>query len=145
MGSLDQIHSFAVLGVRNALLSALRSQFPGMIISSEASYPPSLGGGVIIGGGATTRSATHALTLLGLSPIFLINRDAKEVRAVQESFSHLNIIHLRNPEDVETHLVQSNVPTVLMIVGAIRELSPSINRHLPHIFLRPSIYRSCYS
>ncbi|GLB38971.1 putative the AROM polypeptide catalyzes 5 consecutive enzymatic reactions in prechorismate polyaromatic amino acid biosynthesis [Lyophyllum shimeji] len=114
-----------ILGIRNALLRALRSQFPGIHISSEASYSPSSGsGGVVIGGGATTRSAVHALTLLGLSPLYLVNRDVTEVRAVQDSFPHLDIIHLKNPDDVEAHLAQQDSPRILMIVGAIPALAP---------------------
>ncbi|KAG6901925.1 hypothetical protein C0995_006636 [Termitomyces sp. Mi166 len=113
-----------ILGVRNALLRALRSQFPTSIISPEASYPAQTGAGVIIGGGATTRSAAHALSLLGLSPLFLVNRDPAEVEAVQSSFS-LTIVHLKNSEDVERHLGQPESPKVLMVVGAIREFRPS--------------------
>ncbi|KAG6910710.1 hypothetical protein DXG01_008240 [Tephrocybe rancida] len=114
-----------ILGVRNALLRALRSQFPDKEVSSEASYPPSIGAaGVIIGGGATTRSAAHALTLLGLSPLFLVNRDLAEARAVQTSLPQLTIIHLQNSEDAESHLGQPESPHILMIVGAIPSNPP---------------------
>ncbi|KAF5383256.1 hypothetical protein D9615_004904 [Tricholomella constricta] len=115
-----------ILGVRNALLRALRSQFPRMEIPSEASYPSYLGaGGVIIGGGATSRSSAHALTLLGLTPLFLVNRDRAEVRAVQESLPHLDIIHLQSPDDVETYLGQPDSVKVLMVVGAIPSTPPA--------------------
>ncbi|KAG6810986.1 hypothetical protein H0H92_009525 [Tricholoma furcatifolium] len=111
--------------VRNALLRALRSQFPDRTISSEASYPSAIGAaGVIIGGGATTRSAAHALTILGLSPLYILNRDLAEVQAVQASLSHINIIHLKNSEDVEAHLGSPNSPQVLMVVGAIPAIPP---------------------
>ncbi|KAH0582102.1 hypothetical protein H2248_011758 [Termitomyces sp. 'cryptogamus'] len=113
-----------ILGIRNVLLRALRSQFPTRIISPEASYPAETGAGVIIGGGATTRSAAHALALLGLSPLFLVNRDPAEVEAVQSSLSHLTIIHLKNSDDVETYLGQSGSPKVLMMVGAIPATAP---------------------
>lgn len=113
-----------VLGVRNSLLSGLRSQFPDVTIHSESAYPSSVrGAGLIIGGGATTRSAAYALTLLGLSPIFLINRDVEEVRAVQKSLSHLNVIHLKSSDDVERLLAQPDSSNILMIVGAIREFA----------------------
>lgn len=77
---------------------------------------------MVIGGGATTRSAAYALHLLGLSPIFLVNRDVEEIREVQESLSHLKdtLIHLRHPDDVERELVQPNSPKLLIAVGAIR-------------------------
>lgn len=103
-------------------------QFPKLSISSEASYPAAVrGAGLVIGGGATTRSAAHALTLLGLSPIFLINRDVEEVRVVQASLPHLtekgSLIHLRSPDDVEKYLAQPDSVRILVIVGAIREFS----------------------
>ncbi|KAG6856926.1 hypothetical protein H0H87_012177 [Tephrocybe sp. NHM501043] len=114
-----------ILGVRNALLRALQSQHPDKTIRSEASYPPTIGAsGVIIGGGATTRSAAHALTLLGLSPLFLVNRDPTEVDAVQKSLPHLAIIHLRNSEDVESLLGRPDSPKIVMVVGAIPSNQP---------------------
>ncbi|KAG6870907.1 hypothetical protein C0992_012139, partial [Termitomyces sp. T32_za158] len=115
-----------ILGVRNTLTRALRSQFPaGTVISPDASYAAQTGAGAIIGGGATTRSAAHALSLLGLSPLFLVNRDPAEVHAVQSTLSHLTIIHLTNSEDVQRHLGQRESPTVLMVVGAIPATPPA--------------------
>ncbi|KAJ7036568.1 hypothetical protein C8F04DRAFT_1094902 [Mycena alexandri] len=124
-----------ILGVRNALLSALKDQHPNPPIPSDASatYPPppaSSGplAGLVIGGGATTRSAAHALTLLGLAPIFLINRDVEEVRAVMDAMPHLSsaggLIHLRDPADVETYLVGENKARILMAVGCIPSFAP---------------------
>ncbi|KAJ7663928.1 hypothetical protein DFH06DRAFT_1128290 [Mycena polygramma] len=126
-----------ILGVRNALLSALREQHPSppSPIPSDASaaYAPQPSGsspfaGLVIGGGATTRSAAHALTLLGLAPIFLINRDEDEVRAVMDAMRHLSakggLIHLRDPADVETHLVGEGKARILMAVGCIPSFAP---------------------
>lgn len=112
-----------VLGVRNSLINGLRSQFLSHSISPSTCYPKGFGAGLIVGGGATTRSAAYALTLLGLSPIFLVNRDPAEVQFVRDSMAHLTFIHLRNPDDVEIHLGQGlkQKPTLLMAVGAIRE------------------------
>jgi len=126
-----------ILGVRNALLRALRAQFPSTEIPSEVSFASGTGAGVIIGGGATTRSAAHALTLLGLSPIFLINRDLTEVRAVQESLPHLKLVLLRTPEDVERHLRGANAAEVLMAVGAIPS-SPPTTPHERMVYLTVS-------
>lgn len=116
---------FLVLGVRNALVNALRTQFPNQSISPNSSFPAAAkGAGLVIGGGATTRSAAHALTLLGLSPIFLINRDPAEVKFVQDAMPHRSskngLIHLRSSEDVEQYLVGEGKPQILMAVGAIR-------------------------
>ncbi|KAJ7302987.1 hypothetical protein DFH08DRAFT_1089540 [Mycena albidolilacea] len=126
-----------ILGVRNALLSALKAQHSSRPtpIPSDASavYPlqPASSGsfaGLVIGGGATTRSAAHALTLLGLAPIFLINRDVDEVRAVMDAMPHLSskggLIHLRDPADVETHLVGEGKARILMAVGCIPSFAP---------------------
>ncbi|KAJ6621461.1 hypothetical protein B0H10DRAFT_2432278 [Mycena sp. CBHHK59/15] len=123
-----------ILGVRNALLRALKEQHHSPIpTDASAAYPlppPSSGAfaGLVIGGGATTRSAAHALTLLGLAPIFLINRDVDEVRAVKETMPHLSskggLIHLRHPEDVETHLVGEGKARILMAVGCIPSFAP---------------------
>jgi len=69
-----------ILGVKNALLSALRSQHPNVSLSLQGRYCKSMrGAGVIIGGGATARSAAHALWMVGLQNIYLINRDVEEV------------------------------------------------------------------
>ncbi|KAF7345465.1 Pentafunctional arom polypeptide [Mycena venus] len=120
-----------ILGVRNALLSALKEQHPNRPIPTDASAAyPSHGSfaGLVIGGGATTRSAAHALTLLGLAPIFLINRDVDEVRAVMDAMPHLSskggLIHLRDPADVETHLVGEGKARILMAVGCIPSFAP---------------------
>ncbi|CAK5268072.1 unnamed protein product [Mycena citricolor] len=117
-----------ILGVRNALLTALREQFPAKPIPSDASaaYQKSQGAfaGLVIGGGATTRSAAHALTLLGLSPIYLINRDVEEVKAVVDAMPHLTFVHLQTPDHVEEHLVGEGKPKILMIVGCIPSFAP---------------------
>ncbi|KAJ7483333.1 hypothetical protein FB451DRAFT_1364297 [Mycena latifolia] len=126
-----------ILGVRNALLRALKEQHPNPSspIPSDASaaYPrPSASSGplagLVIGGGATTRSAAHALTLLGLAPIYLINRDVDEVRAVIDAMPHLSahggLIHLRDPADVETHLIGEGKARILMAVGCIPSFAP---------------------
>ncbi|KAJ7609026.1 hypothetical protein FB45DRAFT_762677, partial [Roridomyces roridus] len=114
----------------NALLAALREQHQSSTVPSDASasYPlkPALGPftGLVIGGGATTRSSAQALTLLGLSPIFLINRDEKEVQDVKDAMKHLEFIHLRSPADVETHLVGEGKARILMAVGCIPSFAP---------------------
>jgi len=71
-----------ILGVKNALLSSLRIQHPNAFISHQSRYPSNIkGAGLVIGGGATTRSAAYALQTFGLHPIYLINRDPEEVEA----------------------------------------------------------------
>lgn len=123
------------LGIRNALLRSLRLQHPNMDISPTNKYPSGIGSALVIGGGATTRSAVHALHTLGLSPIFLINRFPDEVAAVQKSFPQLHdkLVHLDSVEKAEAYLAPSSkdgskprkdVPGLLMIVGAIPAIPP---------------------
>lgn len=85
---------------------------------------------MVIGGGATTRSAVHALYTLGMNPVFLVNRDAAEVQATIDEFEtkskggsdKLKLIHLTSVDQVEGLLgvnASDRVPGVAMIVGAI--------------------------
>lgn len=76
-----------ILGVKNALLSALRSQHPILSISPQGRYSRSARvAGVVIGGGATTRSAAHALWMMGFETVYLVNRDVGEVEAGKSIF-----------------------------------------------------------
>ena len=118
-----------VLGVRNALIEGLRLQFPTLNnIPCEASYRPSRKraspAGLVIGAGAKARSAIYALSLLGLRPIFLLNRDDEEIECLMNFFPNLKkkkgLIHLKNPTDVVHYLTKPLSPVVLMVVGAIR-------------------------
>jgi quinate dehydrogenase len=82
---------------------------------------------MVIGGGATTRSAVHALYTLGMNPIFLANRDEGEVKITIEEFEGkkkdgkgVELIHLKSVDDVEKYLSEEGgKPGVAMIVGAI--------------------------
>lgn len=86
----------------------------------------------MIGGGATTRSAVHALYTLGMNPIFLVNRDAGEVEQTIKEFDAkkgdadgrqgVRLIHLTSVDQVEGLLgpnAKDRVPGIAMIVGAI--------------------------
>ena len=78
----------------------------------------------MIGGGAKARSAIYALSLLGLHPIFLLNRDDEEIECLMNFFPNLKkkkgLIYLKNPTDVVKYLSKPISPMVLMVVGAIR-------------------------
>jgi len=99
-------------------------------------------------GRATTRSAAHALWMMGLEIIYLVNRDVGEVEAVNRLLSHpdkylifylfwmmdsphgtptyTHLVHLTHPDQVESLLVprrnDNTKPCILMIVGAIPHL-----------------------
>ncbi|KAL0577738.1 hypothetical protein V5O48_004232 [Marasmius crinis-equi] len=136
-----------ILGVKNALLRSLRLQHPGWNISPQDQYPPGTGSAIVYGGGATTRSAVYALSSMGLHPIYLVNRDPREVKQVQDVFPELlsrdSLIHLRSPEEVEEYIVQSNSPPVLMVVGAIPAIKPVTKQErmvytvASHVFTMP--------
>ena len=119
---------FQVLGVRNALIGGLRLQFPSLNIPCETSYRPSRKraspAGLVIGGGASARSAIYALSLLGLRPIFIINRDDEEIEFSMGFFPNLKkkkgLIYLKNTTDVVKNLAKPTSPVILMVVGAIR-------------------------
>ncbi|KIK68991.1 hypothetical protein GYMLUDRAFT_152333 [Collybiopsis luxurians FD-317 M1] len=117
-----------ILGVKNALLRQLRLQHPNLLISPQASFPEGVGAGAVFGGGATTRSAVYALMTLGLHPIYLVNRDSDEIKAVQSVYPELikkgSLIHLDHPDKVEELLAQPDSPRILMIVGAIPAIKP---------------------
>ncbi|KAF5388882.1 hypothetical protein D9757_005595 [Collybiopsis confluens] len=117
-----------ILGVKNALLRRLRIQHPSLTISPQSSYSEGTGAGAVFGGGATTRSAVYALMSLGLHPIYLVNRDADEIKAVQSVFPELvrkgSLIHLDHRDKVEELLAQPHSPRILMIVGAIPAIKP---------------------
>lgn len=71
-----------ILGIKNALLRALQAQYPDAPFARNARFAKEVGGaGVVIGGGATTRSAVHALWMMGLEKVYLVNRDVGEVDA----------------------------------------------------------------
>ncbi|CAK9784198.1 Aminoacid dehydrogenase-like protein [Cutaneotrichosporon oleaginosum] len=124
------------LGVRNSLLAALGTQHPGVSVGTTATYAPGQASGMVIGGGATTRSAVHALYTLGMNPIFLANRDAAEVADTIAHFdsrsdpanpNRLRLIHLTSVEQVEGHLgpnATDRLPGIAMVVGAIPAIAP---------------------
>lgn len=124
------LHS--LLGVRNSLLSALQQQNPATPFNFSQSLPHEVASGLVIGGGATTRSAVHALYTLGMNPIFLVNRDAGEVEQTIKEFDAkksdadgrqgVRLIHLTSVDQVEGLLgpnAKDRVPGIAMIVGAI--------------------------
>jgi quinate dehydrogenase len=100
------------LGIRDALLSK-----PAPSREGEG------GAGMVIGGGGTTRAAVYALNkYLGLSPIYLVNRDEQEVRDVIDHFEGKldgELIHLSSVAAAD------KIATPKYIVGAIPEFPPT--------------------
>ena len=82
----------------------------------------------IIGSGGTCRSAVYAVSQLGLSPIYLLNRDAEETQAVLDHFgSSLDLRPLRSVEAYEAEAAKrasGELGHVACAVGAIPAFAP---------------------
>ncbi|UZJ55200.1 hypothetical protein CBS101457_004520 [Exobasidium rhododendri] len=130
------------LGIRHALLRSVASQnglLPAAYMSQERPYifpSQQIGDRVvkpsafIIGSGGTCRSAVWALHNLGLSPLYLLNRDEQESLDVVQHFSTMNIDlrPLRSMEAYERERAlreQGKVGKVVAAVGAIPAFEPA--------------------
>lgn len=132
------------LGIRHAVLRdiAQQNQTPaGSLIGSTTNagpyvFPLSQEGesskpfsAFIIGSGGTCRSAVWALHNLGLSPLYLLNRDEQETRDVVDHFSNMNI-DLRPLHSLEAFAYeralrdQGKVGQIACAVGAIPAFEP---------------------
>ncbi|KAJ9478917.1 putative Pentafunctional AROM polypeptide (putative) [Pseudozyma hubeiensis] len=82
----------------------------------------------IIGSGGTCRSAVYAVSQLGLSPIYLLNRDAEETQAVVDHFgTSLDLRPLRSVEAWEAEEKRrqdGQVGPIACAVGAIPAFTP---------------------
>lgn len=129
------------LGIRHALLRDIAVQngcAPGDYIGHSQSEGPYVfplantslpHSAFIIGGGGTCRSAVWALHNLGLSPLYLLNRDESETQEVVEHFKPLGIdlrpIHSLQACSEERRLREAgNVGPIAAAVGAIPAVEP---------------------
>lgn len=82
----------------------------------------------IVGSGGTCRSAVYAVSQLGLSPIYLLNRDAAETQAVVDHFgSSLDLRPLRSVEAFEAEAskrASGEIGSIVCAVGAIPAFAP---------------------
>ncbi|KAK4047809.1 hypothetical protein OIV83_005151 [Microbotryomycetes sp. JL201] len=76
---------------------------------------------LVIGGGGTTRAAVYALSNLGITRIFLINRSVSETEAIIESFPNLRLSALTSP----TQWTKEHERNTVCGVGAIPSISPT--------------------
>lgn len=118
-------------------MRTLRTQHSIHAFKSDQRFPSGAASALVIGGGATTRSAVYALSTLGLNPIFLVNRDEEEIRTVIESFAasstsngRLELVHLRGIDVVDkyfganmTNGREERTPPLAIVVGAIPGMS----------------------
>ncbi|GAA6054849.1 hypothetical protein JCM3770_004104 [Rhodotorula araucariae] len=106
-----------VEGIRRALLHSLPSEQHG------AEQPFGEGrSAIIIGGGGTTRAAVYALSSLGLSPLYLINRDPGETAAIiaTPAFAKYDLRALEREEQ----WTEAEAARVACGVGAIPSFEP---------------------
>ncbi|GAA5915169.1 uncharacterized protein JCM6883_001754 [Sporobolomyces salmoneus] len=108
-------------GIRNALLSTLPAA------QREAEHPwrtetgsPSGASAVVIGGGGATRAAIYALSKMNLSPIYILNRDPLETRAMIDSFPQYQLVALEDEEQWN----EEEAEKCKVIVGAIPSMEP---------------------
>lgn len=130
------------LGIRHALLRdlAVQNGVPaGSLIGSTSEqgpyvFPQSNVGGkpysaFIIGSGGTCRSAVWAMHNLGLSPLYLLNRDEQETQDVVRHFASMDI-DLRPLHSLESYAHEKKlrdegkVGKVACAVGAIPAFEP---------------------
>ncbi|SNX87495.1 related to quinate 5-dehydrogenase [Melanopsichium pennsylvanicum] len=77
----------------------------------------------IIGSGGTCRSAVYAVSQLGLSPIYLLNRDAHETQAVLDHFgSSLDLRPLRSVQAFNLEAEKRNSGEIGHIACAVGEI-----------------------
>lgn len=129
------------LGIRHAVLRdiAVQNKLPaGSLIGSTAEqgpyvFPQDPSGkpysAMIIGSGGTCRSAVWALHNLGLSPLYLMNRDEQETQDVVNHFTNLNIdlrpLHSVQAYDREEALrANGTIGELVCAVGAIPAFEP---------------------
>jgi quinate dehydrogenase len=132
------------LGIRHALLRSVASQnglHPAAYMSQDEPYifpaqvSPQSGdiikpSAFIIGSGGTCRSAVWALHNLGLSPLYLLNRDEEESLDVVRHFASMDIDlrPLRSVEAFEAEKKlrdQGKIGKIVAAVGAIPAFEPS--------------------
>ena len=110
--------------------------------------------GLVIGGGGAARSAIYALrTWLGTTDIYLVNRDAREVRAViddlrQSGFGTQGIMHVSSVEQAESLAAPGAA------VGCVPDFPPKtaeehLARQITEVFLakphKGTILEMCYN
>ncbi|BGP52306.1 hypothetical protein JCM10450v2_008277 [Rhodotorula kratochvilovae] len=106
-----------VEGIRRALLHSLPEE------EREEERPFGEGrSAIIIGGGGTTRAAVYALSALGLSPLYLINRDPTETASIiaTPAFAKYDLRALEREEQ----WTEEEAARVACGVGAIPSFEP---------------------
>ncbi|GJN91541.1 hypothetical protein Rhopal_004564-T1 [Rhodotorula paludigena] len=113
--------------VLNTLLSALLGKPSPFDASSPRSFAPQAKAAAFaIGGGGATRASIHAMHALGLSPIFIANRDDAEIEAIVRHFGEWDVRPLKSAEDARVAIkrLRDEGGHVVCGVGAIPSEEP---------------------
>ncbi|KAI5475359.1 3-dehydroquinate synthase [Pseudohyphozyma bogoriensis] len=113
-------------GVGNSLLTVLTGSPSPFPEDQPLQFAPGVAAGLMIGGGGATRAAIYAMNSIGISPIFLINRDATETAAIISQFNDLDLRPLENVEAAKAALAELDKSGVRLAagVGAIPSIEP---------------------
>ncbi|GAA6003487.1 hypothetical protein JCM10207_000355 [Rhodosporidiobolus poonsookiae] len=113
-------------GVGNSLLTALLSTPTPFPAEAPRRFAPGTASALMIGGGGATRAAIWAMNSIGLSPIYLINRDASETAAIVAQFPDLDLRPLETVEQVQQELEATEKQGIRLAAGtgAIPSIEP---------------------
>ncbi|KAM0756154.1 hypothetical protein T439DRAFT_22136 [Meredithblackwellia eburnea MCA 4105] len=113
-------------GVINPLLAAFTGQASPFSAGTPHSFAPGVGSAVVIGGGGATRSSVYALHTLGLSPIYIVNRDPEETASIIRQFAQFDVRALESAEQAREELskAETNGIRLLTGIGAIPSIEP---------------------
>ncbi|KAM0753951.1 Aminoacid dehydrogenase-like protein [Meredithblackwellia eburnea MCA 4105] len=113
-------------GVGNSLLSALSGSASPFPAETARSFAAGVGAALMIGGGGATRAAIYAMHQLGLSPIFLVNRDEEETSAIVKQFSDWDLRPIESVEAAKSALsaLEKEGTRLVAGVGAIPSIEP---------------------
>lgn len=114
-----------------AVLNTLLASFLGKPSPFDASSPHSFApqakvAAFAVGGGGATRASIHAMHALGLSPIFIANRDNAEIEAIVRHFGEWDVRPLDSAEEARVAIkrLRDEGGRVVCGVGAIPSEEP---------------------
>jgi quinate dehydrogenase len=141
----------------NTDCTALTSVLLSALVSLSTPFPPSAphsfsphakAAAFTIGGGGAVRAAIYSLSHdLGCSPIFLVNRDEDEMRAVVQHFPKVDVRPLRSVEEAEKQLneLQRGGGKLILGVGAVPCCEPKTEEEKTVYAVVETLFRSKYS
>lgn len=114
-------------GVGNSLLTVLTGHSTPFPADTPLSFAPGTASALMIGGGGATRAAIYAMHAIGLSPIFLVNRDAEETASIVRQFKDWDLRPLETVEQAKEALAEGEKQGFKLAagVGAIPSIEPA--------------------